>query len=277
LEKIIQLAQSFKAQGGRVVDDNITKGNLGKGKWEDYQKLIKAGLSIPKTWKYESRIMNYGFKLSTKHLALSPFILKWIYGLKAKGTFLIRKEADLENLPRYLPRNELMQQEYIEADWEYKIITVGYKALPVILRFKFNKKSGRVDFSSFSVIPSESSSRACLPGRQGIPYRLKTKGSLPPAPRLWRASRSTTKSAVPDEALAKSGRDDKVSNLTQLAELAAKTLGRELAKVDILEKAGKFYVLEVNRFPGLKSFESLAKYNVFKLFVEYLQNVVNVV
>jgi hypothetical protein len=119
-----------------------------------------------------------------------------------------------------------MQQEYIEADWEYKIITVGYKALPVILRFKFNKKSGRVDFSSARRVP--------IYGPFGLPMNRHA------------------------------------TNLPQLAELAAKTLGRELAKVDILEKAGKFYVLEVNRFPGLKSFEQQTKSNIYAKFIEYL-------
>jgi glutathione synthase/RimK-type ligase-like ATP-grasp enzyme len=40
--------------------------------------------------------------------------------------------------------------------------------------------------------------------------------------------------------------------------------------VDILEKAGKFYVLEVNRFPGLKSFEQQTKSNIYAKFIEYL-------
>ena len=39
IPQIIKLAKRFKAQGGRVVDANIVKGDLGKGKWVDYQKL----------------------------------------------------------------------------------------------------------------------------------------------------------------------------------------------------------------------------------------------
>ena len=221
LPRIIKLAKSFKAQGGRVVDANITRGDLGKGKWEDYKKLMKVALPITRTWKYESRIMNYGSALSTKHLALSIFIIKWIYGMKAKGTFLIKQKSDFKKIPIMIPTKELMAQDYIEADYEYKVITIGYKALPVILRFKFNKKSGRVDFGSHKT-------------------------------------------------LVKNKNNNKYNEITQIAEKASKTLGRELAKVDILEKAGKFYILEVNRFPGLESFEKLTKYNVFGKFLEYL-------
>src|SRR3989338_990339 len=115
-------------------------------------KLVKVGLPIPRTWKYESRIMNYGSALSTKHLALSIFIIKWIYGMKAKGTFLIKQKSDFKKIPIMIPTKELMAQDYIEADYEYKVITIGYKALPVILRFKFNKKSGRVDFGSHKTL-----------------------------------------------------------------------------------------------------------------------------
>ncbi len=261
LEKIIKLAQSFQAQGGRVVDENITQGNLGKGKWEDYKNLKKTGLLIPKTWKYESRIMNYGSKLGTKRFlsakalakaeALSTFILKWVYGLKARGTFHINSQISnfkFQNIIGRHPLNEWMWQEYIEADYEYKIITVGYKALPVILRFRFNKKFGRVDFDSFSVIASASDLSAEASAKVEAIYENR----LPRPSDAFRA------------------RNDKYGKLIKLAEKASRTLGRELAKVDILEKNGKFYILEVNRFPGLKSFEQYTEYNVFENFIEYL-------
>ncbi len=242
LGKIIKLAQSFQAQGGRVVDENITQGNLGKGKWEDYQNLKKAKLPLPKTR------LPFGYPLQAKSY---PLVIKWVYGMKARNTFLISREEDLENLPRYLPRNELMRQEYIEAEYEYKIITVGYKALPVILRFRFNKKFGRVDFDSFSVIASASDLSAEASAKVEAIYENR----LPRPSDAFRA------------------RNDKYGKLIKLAEKASRTLGRELAKVDILEKNGKFYILEVNRFPGLKSFEQHTKYNVFEKFIEYLATV----
>jgi hypothetical protein len=64
---------------------------------------------------------------------------------------------------------------------------------------------------------------------------------------------------------------DKIKKIIQFAEQSSFVLKRELAKVDILESQGKFYILEVNRFPGLKSFEELTKYKVFMEFLRYLQ------
>jgi glutathione synthase/RimK-type ligase-like ATP-grasp enzyme len=58
--------------------------------------------------------------------------------------------------------------------------------------------------------------------------------------------------------------------LALLAEQAARAFGMELCKVDILESQGRLYILEVNRTPGLVSFESLIGYNIAGEFVDHL-------
>ncbi len=209
-KQVIALAKRFHRAGKKVVDAVIAHGELGKGKWADYQKLQKAGLPIPSTCLNNGRGLNkYEF----------PFILKWIYGFKAKNVFLIKNWEQFKKPLPVHPKKEWMIQEFIPADYEYKVITVGSISLPVILRFEINKKIYRPDFKKIKVIHAS-----------GEPYIVK------------------------------------------LAEKASKILKRELAKVDILESNGKFYILEVNRWPGLKSFEQLTKYNVAREFVEYLQN-----
>ena len=212
LPHIISLAKQFKRAGKKVVDENIADGRLGEGKWKDYLGLKKAKISIPKTSQYTPK----PYLLKPR-----PYILKWIYGMKGNATFLIKQESDLKKIPKIMPEQELMRQEFIEADYEYKVVCVGYKALPVVLKFKMNKLY-RPDFKNYKVIKS-----------------------------------SVAKGAV------------------AIAENASKILGRELSKVDILEKDGKFYVLEVNRFPGLKSFEELTGVNVFQQFLRYLSRTNN--
>ncbi|MDE2312140.1 MAG: ATP-grasp domain-containing protein [Patescibacteria group bacterium] len=61
-----------------------------------------------------------------------------------------------------------------------------------------------------------------------------------------------------------------VQKLLRLAEDSARALGRELAKVDILQAGGDFYVLEANRWPGLKSFEENTGFNAAREFLAYL-------
>ena len=209
LPQIIELAKKFRSAGKKDMDAVIAEGELGEGKGIDYDRLRQASITIPQTqpWSVQSKILNLQSKIITK----------WIYGFKGQSTFLIQKQSDLDKIPSYIPKSELLQQEFIDADFEYKVITVGYKSLPVILRFAVNKKTHRPDFEKYDVIPSSEN-----------------------------------------------------LELAKLAEKSSALLKRELAKVDILEKNGKFYVLEVNRFPGLSSFEELTKYNVGEDFISYL-------
>ncbi len=209
LPRIIKLAKQFKKAGKRVVDANVVTGDIAKGKWVDYQKLKKANIRIPNT-----KLLNR--KTIPKQW---PFILKWIYGFKAKQVYLIDNQIKFENVYNLYPKGELLVQELLHAEYEYKVITVGYKALPVILRFRILGLGFRVDFEKYQVL-----------------------------------------------------KISKVPEVASLAERASKALGRELSKVDILEMNGQLYVLEVNRFPGLDSFEKLTNYNVVRAFLHYLQS-----
>lgn len=56
-----------------------------------------------------------------------------------------------------------------------------------------------------------------------------------------------------------------------LAGQASRACKKEICKVDIIEGAGRLYVLEVNRGPGLISFESILSYNIAREIVKYLQ------
>jgi len=252
LPQIIKLAKRFKAAGKKVVDSAIADGELGQGKWADYQQLQKADLPIPKTHLLSGYLLPPTRLDSAARLVFArakrveprrtsyPLVLKWTYGFKAKNVFLIKNQEQLKKILPLHSKKEWLVQEFIQADYEYKVITVGYKALPIILRFKIKDGGFRTDFSSHSVI---------------LNPKCYSRGE---------------ESLYKDEIL-RSAQDDAIKEVAKLAESASRLLKRELAKVDILEVKGKFYILEVNRFPGLKSFEELTKFNVVKAFLGYLQ------
>lgn len=216
-EQTIELANKFISAGKKVVDAAIADGDVGLGKMETYEKLMKAGLPVPETRRLSD------FPLSTFHF---PLILKWTYGFGGKEVFLIKNAADLHRATELIPAEELLLQEFVPAEAEYKIITVGYEALPVVLKFKTDPKNWRPDFGSVSPLSLEGEGRV--------------RGN------------------------------DNLNKIVEAAEHSSRILNRELAKVDILESQGKFYVLEVNRWPGLKSFEQLTGYNAVKDFLQYL-------
>ncbi len=255
LPEVVDLAKQFRLAGKKVVDSVIAKGILAEGKWADYQKLEAAGLPIPKT----DALLN--FLLSTFHF---PLILKWIYGFKGKHTFLIKDQTDLDKVLERYPKEELVFQEFIPAEYEYKVITVGYKALPVILRFNIDSATKRPDFNKYLAIHTPTTSP-----------RYAGYSSLKKEETLRSASEDSSVASPTDKEGWLAKRDgvvgaDKMQTLTNLAEQSSHLLGRELSKVDILESKGKFYILEVNRFPGLDSFERLTGYNVAGEFIKYL-------
>lgn len=214
-QQIVRLAQDFKKFGKRVIDGNIAEGDLGLGKMQTYTTLKRAGLPLPRTWRLSKK---------ERKGNIFPCIIKWDYGFKGREVFLVKSQSQLARIEGKFPKAELLVQEFVPADYEYKVITVGYKSLPEVLRFAMSPKTFRPDFTNYEIIHQ-------------------------PSPDL------SAKRAV------------------ALAEKSARLLKRELAKVDLLEKDGKFYVLEVNRWPGLKSFEELTHYNVAGNFLAYLSDV----
>ncbi len=63
----------------------------------------------------------------------------------------------------------------------------------------------------------------------------------------------------------------KYKKIIELAELSSQVLGRELGKVDILEKNGSLFVLEVNRSPSLIPFEQFTGYNMAGEYIKYIR------
>ena len=58
--------------------------------------------------------------------------------------------------------------------------------------------------------------------------------------------------------------------LQDIAVRAAKALGCEVAGVDIIERDGQYYVLEVNSQPGWKGLQQVTKVNIAEKIVEYV-------
>ncbi len=216
LPKVIELAKIFRKAGKRVVDKNIVGGNLGKGKWHSYCLLKKNRILIPKTNLVKTKKLTF--------LRSRPYIIKWIYGMKAQQTFFIKRQKDFKNIPAYLSPKELLKQEFISADYEYKVFAAGYRALPVILRFSFDKKRAGINFWNYKVLKSR-----------------------------------------------QIGNNPLLVRIVKLAEKSCQVLGRELAKVDVLQRGKKLYVLEVNRTPGFEFWEKLTGLNMANYFIRYLQ------
>lgn len=198
--EVITLAQKFQEQEKAVVDLDWVNISMNAGKIEMYEKLKAVGINIPKTTN------------------TFPLVAKWTHGFSAKHCYLVKNQQKLEFLKSKYPKSELILQEYIEADYEYKIIVVGFKSLPKFIRYKIHPTNLTADLGNYEVLNSKD-----------------------------------------------------FPEIISLAEKSAKTLDRQLSKVDILSKGKEFYVLEVNRSPGGKEIEERSDINIFKEFINYLK------
>ena len=246
---VTELALRFAHSRKPIVDANIIRATQDSGKWGVYKTLMQHGVAIPKTEKYLPLPLldEEGKELHIPPLdkgrlgGVFPYIFKWIYGFGGQHVYLIKTKEDAHRVLQKYPPEQLLVQEFIEAQYEYKVMTVGYNSLPVVLKLKTSGKYFRPDFGNYTVCHPELDSGSSMKDRTILDSSFR-----------W---------------------NDTTQKVVALAERAARVLGRELAKVDILQDAqGNLFVLEVNRWPGFKNFEKLTGYNVAGEFVGYLQN-----
>ncbi len=292
LRPIVDLARSFSDAGKVVIDSALAKNGLGKGKLEVYRALEQAGVPVPRTEVLAEidaaggaasggagagRLVGIGGVGGTAEGAAGrafsaaggsprggpsgsdgrsggrgskgrasikyPKVLKWNFGFGAQHVYYVDSAARLAEIAARYLAEEILVQEFIRAPREYKFIVVGYKALPVAVRYGINPEKHVPDLKDFEVIQTA-----------------------------------------------------RVPELTKFMERAARATERELCKIDVLEvpatggsngapgsstvhgentdAPGRFYVLEVNRWPGLKPFEEASGFNVAREFVEYLRGLV---
>lgn len=207
---VISLAKEFKKFKKPVVDSEWIFSSMDVSKYTMYKKLSKQGIPIPKT--------DY-LSLSSNNF---PKVIKWVYGFGGKHVWLVKNKKQLEDVLKKYPRKQLIEQEFLNAEYEYKVITIGYKSLPEIIRYKIDPVRKFSDLNQFKIFKRE-----------------------------------------------------QVKKVVSLAEKSSRIVGRELAKVDIIESNKKLYVLEVNRSPGLEPNEKATKENIFEKFIAYLEKKVN--
>ena len=143
--EILFLAKKFLDVGKYVVDSDAITHGLETSKLYMCEKLEKANVLIPKTKPLLS-ITSFTY----------PYVLKWIYGFGGNDVFLIQNLNEYQKIILKHPFNEWLVQEYIPTTWEYKVITVGYKSLPIILGFKAISNQFKIDVYKYAIFsPSD--------------------------------------------------------------------------------------------------------------------------
>jgi glutathione synthase/RimK-type ligase-like ATP-grasp enzyme len=145
LQGLIGLARRFSEAGKVVVDNSVAEGDFGAGKYYALTRLREQGIAVPQT--------NLLSSLSITDINY-PAIAKWNFGSGAKHTYLLKNFDDLKKVQDKYPAKEIIIQEFIPADFEYKVITVGFKSLPTVIKLNTNSNKFLPDLASHQVVPT---------------------------------------------------------------------------------------------------------------------------
>ncbi len=147
LDRVAELAQNFRARGKRVVDAIVADGKIDEGKLVMYDELREAGIRFPETVAYVH---------AGERLARFPYILKWTYGMQGKEVYLVQRGEQHEHIAKKHGAGELLWQEFLPVEREFKVYTVGYRSVPFAQAFEPRPNGFRVDHKTAQTEPIES-------------------------------------------------------------------------------------------------------------------------
>jgi RimK family alpha-L-glutamate ligase len=151
ISEALTIARLFSQAGKLVIDQSLTDEGYAVSKQHDYILLAQAGLPVPATRQVFNPADVEDFAAEIGY----PCILKGIHGTHGATVFLIK---NVEQLRRWLwrfPIGELSIQEFLPAEEDYRLLTIGYKALPIII----SRKPAPGDFRTNFAVNGEFSSR----------------------------------------------------------------------------------------------------------------------
>ena len=125
ISEVLTVARLFRDAGKPVIDKSLTDQGYVISKMHDYLLLAQQGLPVPRTWQ----VFDIDEALRVAESIGYPCVLKGTHGSHGSHVYLIAGPAQLrERFTAYLP-GELLLQEYLQADEDYRLLVIGYRAL----------------------------------------------------------------------------------------------------------------------------------------------------
>ncbi len=145
ISEALTVVALFHQAGKLVIDESLTDEGVTLSKMHDYLALAQAGVAVPRTWQMADLAA-----VETLAGALGyPFVLKGVHGSYGAHVYRIDSVDQLRAVwARYQP-GDLMAQEYLPADGDFRVICIGYRALPALVErvpkpgdFRTNSRQG---------------------------------------------------------------------------------------------------------------------------------------
>lgn len=132
ISEALHLAEWADHHGLRVIDRVLVRKNFIQSKMYDYWKLGSAGIPVPSGFQVMS------LDAAKRHLGRSrwPLVAKGVHGSRGRYVF---KLASPRSARRSLTEDLIglfTFQDYLEIDAEYRVLTVGFKAIGAMRKIR---------------------------------------------------------------------------------------------------------------------------------------------
>lgn len=182
ISEALTIARLFKEAGKKVIDQSLTEEGYAISKMHDYLLLAQAGLAVPLTYQtYRKEVVE---ELAEK--LGYPCVLKGVHGSQGQHVHKINDRFQLRRILAHYPDGELALQEFLPAEEDYRVMTVGFQALPVFISRRPRPGDFRTNFAlegegaphPLSAFPAlgelaEKAARALKREFSGVDMRLK--------------------------------------------------------------------------------------------------------
>jgi gamma-F420-2:alpha-L-glutamate ligase len=143
ISETLTLARLFHEAGKVVIDQNLTDEGYAVSKMHDHLVMAEHGIPTPRTWQ----LFNPRQVEAVAEQLTYPCLLKGVHGARGNHVYLIQNTEQLHHRMWHYPYGELLLQEYLPADEDYRIMVIGYQALPVMVSRKPPKGDFRTNYS----------------------------------------------------------------------------------------------------------------------------------
>ncbi len=129
ISEALTVARLFRDAGKVVIDQSLTDEGYAVSKMHDYLVLAEHGLPCPRTWQ----LFNPRQVEALAEQLRYPCVLKGVHGARGEHTYLVHNAEQLHRRLWHYTYGELMLQEYLPAEEDYRVLVIGYRALPVMV------------------------------------------------------------------------------------------------------------------------------------------------
>lgn len=127
ISEALTVARLFATAGKPVIDASLVDEGYAVSKMHDYLLMSLNGLPVPRTYQLYTE---QAIQLCLNELHY-PVVLKGVHGSHGTHVFMANNREEVYQRLSTYPAGALMIQEYLPAKEDYRVMVIGYRALPV--------------------------------------------------------------------------------------------------------------------------------------------------